>query len=98
MAREKSHVALTKCFYCNADDKILLATRYTHKGEPVNDLSPAHGKVLDMDPCNKCKELMGQGVILITIDNAKSQANWHKPVSYTHLRAHETPEHLVCRL
>ena len=20
------------------------------------------------------------------------------PVSYTHLRAHETPEHLVCRL
>src|SRR5678815_1961884 len=22
----------------------------------------------------------------------------HRPVSYTHLRAHETPEHLVCRL
>src|SRR5678815_935883 len=22
----------------------------------------------------------------------------HEPVSYTHLRAHETPEHLVCRL
>ena len=22
----------------------------------------------------------------------------HYPVSYTHLRAHETPEHLVCRL
>src|SRR5674536_123839 len=22
----------------------------------------------------------------------------HCPVSYTHLRAHETPEHLVCRL
>ena len=22
----------------------------------------------------------------------------NKPVSYTHLRAHETPEHLVCRL
>ena len=22
----------------------------------------------------------------------------HHPVSYTHLRAHETPEHLVCRL
>ena len=21
-----------------------------------------------------------------------------QPVSYTHLRAHETPEHLVCRL
>ena len=23
---------------------------------------------------------------------------WDGPVSYTHLRAHETPEHLVCRL
>ena len=25
-------------------------------------------------------------------------ADSSKPVSYTHLRAHETPEHLVCRL
>src|SRR5678815_2625637 len=24
--------------------------------------------------------------------------SYTKPVSYTHLRAHETPEHLVCRL
>ena len=24
--------------------------------------------------------------------------HWSEPVSYTHLRAHETPEHLVCRL
>src|SRR5678816_485664 len=28
----------------------------------------------------------------------KSFRNWCTPVSYTHLRAHETPEHLVCRL
>src|SRR5678816_3376672 len=27
-----------------------------------------------------------------------SQTAHHAPVSYTHLRAHETPEHLVCRL
>ena len=26
------------------------------------------------------------------------EANIHITVSYTHLRAHETPEHLVCRL
>src|SRR5678815_3731664 len=26
------------------------------------------------------------------------RASGHNPVSYTHLRAHETPEHLVCRL
>eukprot|EP00658_Telonema_sp_P-2_P028449 TRINITY_DN21796_c0_g1_i2.p1 TRINITY_DN21796_c0_g1~~TRINITY_DN21796_c0_g1_i2.p1 ORF type:complete len:103 (-),score=17.25 TRINITY_DN21796_c0_g1_i2:37-345(-) len=32
----------------------------------------------------------------------KCIADWYEdgnmPVSYTHLRAHETPEHLVCRL
>src|SRR5678815_5907385 len=27
-----------------------------------------------------------------------NQQNWVSSVSYTHLRAHETPEHLVCRL
>ena len=29
---------------------------------------------------------------------AKMLVGLLKPVSYTHLRAHETPEHLVCRL
>src|SRR5678815_3903244 len=39
------------------------------------------------------------------LDSAALQAEqerlvsqWPQPVSYTHLRAHETPEHLVCRL
>ena len=27
-----------------------------------------------------------------------SLGRWQASVSYTHLRAHETPEHLVCRL
>ena len=31
------------------------------------------------------------------IDSARSRAG-KSPVSYTHLRDHETPEHLVCRL
>ena len=33
--------------------------------------------------------------------NRVEQTEWHNivvSVSYTHLRAHETPEHLVCRL
>src|SRR5678816_1644182 len=29
---------------------------------------------------------------------AEQQTRWYEAVSYTHLRAHETPEHLVCRL
>src|SRR5678815_2954498 len=33
-----------------------------------------------------------------TIPCEKEIHRTHRPVSYTHLRAHETPEHLVCRL
>src|SRR5678816_1343811 len=33
----------------------------------------------------------------IKLGEKRSEYYWN-PVSYTHLRAHETPEHLVCRL
>ena len=36
-------------------------------------------------------------MLLITALVMLAGINW-QPVSYTHLRAHETPEHLVCRL
>src|SRR5678816_1198198 len=40
---------------------------------------------------------MNQG-IQFPIAKAYAQMRAAEPVSYTHLRAHETPEHLVCRL
>ena len=76
----KSHVALTRCYFCGEPDKILLATRYV-AGEPVKDLSPAHDKVIDMEPCKKCADFMKQGVILLTIDDKKSDKDWNKPDS-----------------
>src|SRR5674536_257214 len=39
---------------------------------------------------------MKPGAVLFDITSVKKDPV--KPVSYTHLRAHETPEHLVCRL
>src|SRR5678816_3450942 len=35
---------------------------------------------------------------IFAISSANSLVGRRTPVSYTHLRAHETPEHLVCRL
>src|SRR5678815_5135251 len=32
------------------------------------------------------------------LSQLRGDLDWIVPVSYTHLRAHETPEHLVCRL
>eukprot|EP00658_Telonema_sp_P-2_P073179 TRINITY_DN62229_c0_g1_i2.p1 TRINITY_DN62229_c0_g1~~TRINITY_DN62229_c0_g1_i2.p1 ORF type:complete len:105 (+),score=15.53 TRINITY_DN62229_c0_g1_i2:171-485(+) len=42
--------------------------------------------------------LLTDWVLLIGIDSLHSCLFTNIPVSYTHLRAHETPEHLVCRL
>ena len=78
---EKEHVALTKCYFCGESDKILLAKTYnrTKNGmEPVHDLKPFHGKVVDMEPCQKCADYMKQGIILIGIDEAKSTPGWNK--------------------
>src|SRR5678815_2449890 len=36
--------------------------------------------------------------VLAALAESAAVNNYTKPVSYTHLRAHETPEHLVCRL
>jgi hypothetical protein len=91
---EKAHVALTKCFYCGEGDKILLATRYqrTESGmEPVKDLAPAHGKVIDMEPCHNCEDWMTQGIILIGIDSAKSDPGWNEPPNINAEREHWMP-------
>jgi hypothetical protein len=91
---ERSHVALTKCFYCGEGDRILLATKYyrTKSGmQPVKDLAPADGKVLDMEPCQKCTDWMKQGIILIGIDSAKSEPGWNEPPNLNEERKNWMP-------
>ncbi len=70
-------VALTKCYFCHESDKIVMNTRLAP--QIAARVEEMNGKVIDMDPCNKCKALMQQGVILITIDSEKSGTDWHKP-------------------
>src|SRR5674536_278089 len=41
---------------------------------------------------------LGQRPVAAVGRRRRSDTMWSRPVSYTHLRAHETPEHLVCRL
>lgn len=80
--KKREHVAMTNCYFCNEPYQILLATRYHHTSsgmEPTKDLANFNGKIVDMNPCNKCRDFMKLGVILITIDDAKSDPNWNKP-------------------
>jgi len=74
----KDHVALVRCYFCGESDRILLATRYNQKGEPLKDLGPLNNKVIDMDPCRKCQDWMKQGIILLGIDPEKSDPVWEK--------------------
>ena len=69
-------VALTKCYFCGEDGDIIIPCTLTQ--HVANKVEEMHGKVVNMDPCNKCKDLMKQGVILITFDPAKSKEGWHK--------------------
>lgn len=86
--------AIPKCFYCGEDkNEILLATRFIN-GNPYPDMSKAHGKVIDMEPCDKCQALMGQGVILLTIDADKSPQGWNVPQYYNKRRSSD-PDVLI---
>lgn len=70
-------VALTKCYFCQKDDCIVINTRLgTLNAAKVEKM---HGKTISMEPCQKCADLMKMGIILITIDDAKSGEGWNKP-------------------
>jgi len=77
MSDDTLGVALTKCFYCQEDNEIVLNTRLTTS--MASKVKELHGKVIDMRPCPSCEEHMRQGVIIITIDPHNSPANWHMP-------------------
>lgn len=77
MSESNFEVALTKCFFCNGDHQILMNSLLTPRH--AANVKQAHGMVIDMSPCNKCEEMMKMGVILITIDPAKSTKDWNKP-------------------
>ena len=70
-------VALTKCYFCNESNEIILHTRLTPFH--ASQVEKLNGMVINMNPCQKCEDLMKRGVILITIDNEKSAPGWEKP-------------------
>lgn len=69
-------VALTKCYFCQKDDQIVMNTCLTEANAAKID--EMHGRVIDMNPCPKCKEFMNRGIIVITVDEEKSGKDWDK--------------------
>ena len=69
-------VALTRCYFCQEGDRILINKALTSFA--AARVRALDGHTLDMEPCRKCADYMKQGVIVITVDSAKSAPNWNK--------------------
>ena len=71
----KVGVALTNCFYCGQPDRIVLNKYLTERH--AKEIKGLHGKVIDMEPCSKCAEVMKQGIMLVVFDPDKSEPGWN---------------------
>lgn len=63
-------IALTRCFICGEDSDIVMNSILTKKH--ADSIKAMHGRVITKEPCFKCKEYMDQGIILITVDESKT--------------------------
>jgi len=67
----KLGVAITKCFYCRRDkDEILINTHLTERA--TKEIEKCHGKVINTEPCDKCKEYMEKGIICIGVKDGET--------------------------
>lgn len=73
MKENNFEVALIKCWFCGEDKGLIMNSLLTKKN--AQQIREAHGKAIDLEPCDNCKKLMEQGVMLFEIvkvpDNPK---------------------------
>jgi len=67
-------VAMTLCYFCGGSKDIILNTRLTVSA--ADNVKGLHNKVMNMEPCNACADIMKRGVVIIVIDEEKSGAGW----------------------
>jgi hypothetical protein len=60
------------CFYCGEGKNEIILLGAMSKHITGHDEAPMHGPCFDKEPCDKCKGYMKQGIILISVDAAKS--------------------------
>ncbi len=70
MTNDNFEVAMTRCFLCGGDKDIVMNTKFTKK--MANQIKDMHGKVTNLIPCPECKKHMESNIILIGIDEEKS--------------------------
>ena len=72
------NASMTQCFYCGKGKDIILPGSQTGNLKKAGvDVAkdgkmPMYAGALDLEPCDKCKEFMEQGIILISVKNGQS--------------------------
>ena len=62
----KLGVAIPKCYFCGKDKNEIIMNRLL-TDRMADKVEEMHGKVIDTEPCDECKKLMEQGVMLIKV-------------------------------
>ncbi len=65
---DKSYVGLSQCFFCGGNKNEIMFDRLLRNRLP-------HRAVYDKEPCDKCKEYMQMGIILISVKNKETDRN-----------------------
>lgn len=82
---EKSHVGMATCFLCGEPKHILLDRR-------LRNTLPREA-CYDKEPCDKCKEWMKQGTILISIrDGEEGKDNPYRTGGWVVIKAEKAKE------
>lgn len=58
-------VAIPVCYFCGRGKNQLIINKMLTPSH-AKKVKEAHGKVVDYEPCDECKKLMEQGVMLIS--------------------------------
>ena len=106
------HPSVDVCVIGEGEETTLDLAKHYEQGKPIDDVlsicyqkEDGTTKITDLRPQMKLEELPEMPYDLVDFDKYASidfSGNFERSVSfetvsYTHLRAHETPEHLVCR-
>lgn len=69
----KLEVGMIHCFICGEPKGLVMNTVLTEKY--ANEIKEMNGKVIDHEPCDKCKEIMKEGIFLISVKDGESGDN-----------------------
>lgn len=70
---KKFEVGMINCFFCGEPKGLVMNTRLTEKD--AKNIREINGHAIDYEPCDKCKELMKQGIMLVSVRDGETGNN-----------------------